>query len=222
MMFALPQIPGEKSFGGLFGGIISIGKSLGMIASLILVADMARSLTKSLRAGELVSTLGRNLPNILNRPEFWGEVQPPASLKGLDFSFSPSRLCPLETEQKAGVRNGKPDFSLRNQCCRRGCNSRRNPPTPCKRDLTTAGPLCSDGLRTGCRPFPWDEIIDAIDRVIGYAADNVGEPSLGIDVVEAGCFDQRGQGRPHGGRLRPSRRTGRLGKITTRHRRIIL
>src|SRR5271166_2003533 len=44
------------------------------------------------------------------------------------YSFSPSRLCPLETEQKAGVRNGKPDFSLRNQCCRRGCTSLRNPP----------------------------------------------------------------------------------------------
>ena len=50
MMFALPRIPGGKSFGGLCGGIISIGKSLQMIASLILVADMARSLTKSLRA----------------------------------------------------------------------------------------------------------------------------------------------------------------------------
>src|SRR5271166_4547605 len=48
--------------------------------------------------------------------------------EGARYSFSPSRLCPLETEQKAGVRNGKPDFSLRNQCCRRGCTSRRNPP----------------------------------------------------------------------------------------------
>jgi hypothetical protein len=62
-------------------------------------------------------------------PEFWGEVQPPASPKRLDISFSPSRLRPLEAEQKAGVRNGKPGFSLRNQCCRRGCTSRRNPPT---------------------------------------------------------------------------------------------
>jgi hypothetical protein len=34
----------------------------------------------------------------------------------------------LETEQKARVRNGKPGFLLRNQCCRRGCTSRRNPP----------------------------------------------------------------------------------------------
>jgi hypothetical protein len=71
-------------------------------------------------------------PKIVH-PEFWGEVQPPASLKGLDipsrravFVPSPSRLRPLETEQKAGVRNGKPDFSLRNQSCRRGCTSRRN------------------------------------------------------------------------------------------------
>src|SRR5271166_1096385 len=61
-------------------------------------------------------------------PEFWGEVQPPSVTEGARYSFSPSRLCPLETEQKAGVRNGKPDFSLRNQCCRRGCTSRRNPP----------------------------------------------------------------------------------------------
>jgi hypothetical protein len=77
-------------------------------------------------------------------------------------------------------------------------------------------------MRTGCRPFPRDEFTDAIDRVIGYAADNVGEPSLGIDVVEAGCFDQRGQGCRTAARLRPSRRTGRLGKITARHWRIIL
>ncbi len=55
MTFALPRIPGGKSSGGLCGDIISIGKSLPMIASLILVADMARSLTKSLRAGELLS-----------------------------------------------------------------------------------------------------------------------------------------------------------------------
>ena len=34
----------------------------------------------------------------------------------------------MEAEQKAGVRNGKPDFSLRNQCCRCSCTSRRNPP----------------------------------------------------------------------------------------------
>ena len=52
----------------------------------------------------------------------------PGVTEGARYSFSPSRLCPLETEQKAGVRNGKPDFSLRNQCGRRGCTSRRNPP----------------------------------------------------------------------------------------------
>jgi hypothetical protein len=52
----------------------------------------------------------------------------PGVTEGARYSFSPSRLCPLETEQKAVVRNGKPDFSLRNQCGRRGCTSRRNPP----------------------------------------------------------------------------------------------
>jgi hypothetical protein len=36
----------------------------------------------------------------------------------------------LETEQKAGVRNGKPGLLLTNHCCRRGCASRRNPPAP--------------------------------------------------------------------------------------------
>jgi hypothetical protein len=54
----------------------------------------------------------------------------PCVTEGARYSSSPSRLCPLEIEQKAGVRNGKPDFSLRNQCCRRGCTSRRNPPLP--------------------------------------------------------------------------------------------
>ena len=58
----------------------------------------------------------------------------PGVTEGARYSFSPSRLCPLETEQKAGVRNGKPDFSLRNQCCRRGCTSRRNPP-PARRGM---------------------------------------------------------------------------------------
>jgi hypothetical protein len=35
---------------------------------------------------------------------------------------------PRVAEDKAGVRNGKADFSLRNQCCRRGDASRRNLP----------------------------------------------------------------------------------------------
>src|SRR5271170_7422625 len=61
-----------------------------------------------------------------------GRSATPGVTEGARYSFSPSRLCPLETEQKAGVRNGKPDFLLRNQCCRRGCTSRRNPPGPCE------------------------------------------------------------------------------------------
>ena len=55
----------------------------------------------------------------------------PGVTEGARYSFSPSRLCPPEAEQKAAVRNGKPDFSLRNQCCRRDCTSRRNPPSAC-------------------------------------------------------------------------------------------
>jgi hypothetical protein len=62
------------------------------------------------------------------RPEFWGEVQPPASLKGLDIPSRRAVFAPWKPSRRAGVRNGKPDFSLRNQCCRRGCTSRRNPP----------------------------------------------------------------------------------------------
>src|SRR5271165_3570016 len=82
-----------------------------------------------LRVRQAASPLNAALWRLRRRgPEFWGEVQPPGVTEGARYSFSPSRLCPLETEQKAGVRNGKPDFSLRNQCCRRGCTSRRNPP----------------------------------------------------------------------------------------------
>src|ERR1700722_5284386 len=61
-------------------------------------------------------------------PSVLGRSATPGVTEGARYSSSPSRLCPLETEQKAGVRNGKPDFSLGNQCCRRGCTSRRNPP----------------------------------------------------------------------------------------------
>jgi hypothetical protein len=67
----------------------------------------------------------------------------------------------LETEQKAGVRNGKPDFSLRNQCCRRGCTSRRNPPSPNSAALKT-GPsatLC------GCHSLTNDGAIKPIAPV---------------------------------------------------------
>jgi hypothetical protein len=75
----------------------------------------------------------RSHPRVLTRSAT------PGVPEGARYSFSPSRLCPLETEQKAGVRNGKPGFLLRNQCCRRGCISRRNPPSlqlTCDRNLS--------------------------------------------------------------------------------------
>src|SRR5271165_6056562 len=92
-----------------------------------------------LRVRQAASPLNAALWRLRRRgPEFWGEVQPPGVTEGARYSFSPSRLCPLETEQKAGVRNGKPDFSLRNQCCRRGCTSLRNPPGPAAGDAVPA------------------------------------------------------------------------------------
>src|SRR6516164_4920613 len=62
------------------------------------------------------------------RPEFWGEVQPPASLKGLDIPSRRADLVPWKPSRRRGCGRGNPTFSLRNQCCRRGCTSRRNPP----------------------------------------------------------------------------------------------
>jgi hypothetical protein len=38
-------------------------------------------------------------------------------------------------------------------------------------------------------------VVEAIDRMIGDAGDDVGEPSLGIDVIEATGFDERVQDR---------------------------
>jgi len=34
-------------------------------------------------------------------------------------------------------------------------------------------------------------LVDAIDRMVGDAGDDVREPSLGIDVIEAGGLDER-------------------------------
>jgi hypothetical protein len=61
-------------------------------------------------------------------PEFWGEVQPPALLKGLDIPSRRADLVPWKPSRRRGCGRGNPTFSLRNQCCRRGCTSRRNPP----------------------------------------------------------------------------------------------
>jgi hypothetical protein len=50
--------------------------------------------------------------------------------------------------------------------------------------------LCGDRLRRFFSPFPRQEVIDPIDRVIGDAGDDVGEPGFGFDVVEARGFDE--------------------------------
>jgi len=55
MTFALLPTLDGKSSGGHCGGIISVGKSVQMIASLISVADTERLSTRSLRAGGLLS-----------------------------------------------------------------------------------------------------------------------------------------------------------------------
>jgi hypothetical protein len=70
----------------------------------------------------------RRLPGLTFEPEFRREVQPPASLNGLDDPSRRAVFVPRKPSRRRGVRNGKPDFLLRNQCCRRGCTSRRNPP----------------------------------------------------------------------------------------------
>ena len=54
MTFALSRTLDGKSSGGLCGVIISVGKSVQMIASLILAADTERLSTKSLRVGGLL------------------------------------------------------------------------------------------------------------------------------------------------------------------------
>jgi hypothetical protein len=36
-----------------------------------------------------------------------------------------------------------------------------------------------------CTPFPGEQFVDLGIRVIGYAADDVAKPGLGIDVVQA-------------------------------------
>ena len=45
----------------------------------------------------------------------------------LDFPSRRAVFVPWKPSRRR-VRNGKRDFLLRNQCCRRGCTSRRNPP----------------------------------------------------------------------------------------------
>ena len=51
-------------------------------------------------------------PTLLPGPWVLGRSATPGVIEGARYSFSPSRLGPLETEQKAGVRTGKPDFFI--------------------------------------------------------------------------------------------------------------
>jgi hypothetical protein len=69
--------------------------------------------------------------------------------------------------------------------------SQRTLPLMGKRDVTAAGPLRGDSLRTGSAPFPWEQFVDLRVGVIGYAADDVAKPSLGVDVAQASGLDKR-------------------------------
>jgi len=49
--------------------------------------------------------------------------------------------------------------------------------------------------------MPGQQLVDAIDFMFSNAAEDIGKPSLWIDVVELGCLDQR-----IGSRRRPATR----------------
>ncbi len=46
-------------------------------------------------------------------------------------------------------------------------------------------------LRSGLSVTPLQKLFDPIDLMDGDAAESIGEPSLRIDAVELGRFDQR-------------------------------
>ena len=54
--------------------------------------------------------------------------------------------------------------------------------------MTARGQSGGARLRFGRSPIPWQEFVDAIDRMVGDAGEDVGEPSLRIDVVHLGTF----------------------------------
>ena len=43
-------------------------------------------------------------------PEFWGEVQPPASLKGLDIPSRRADFVPWKPSRRRGFEMGNPTF----------------------------------------------------------------------------------------------------------------
>ena len=44
-------------------------------------------------------------------------------------------------------------------------------------------------------PIPWQQLVEPLNRMLGDASENVGEPGLRIDVVELGGGDQGVDGR---------------------------
>jgi hypothetical protein len=61
-----------------------------------------------------------------------------------------------------------------------------------KRDRVTAD-FGSGGLRwcSVLAPVPWQQVVDVVDGMVGNASDHVGQPRLGIEVVELGGLDER-------------------------------
>ena len=41
------------------------------------------------------------------------------------------------------------------------------------------------------RVAPWQQLVDAVDLMIGDAAEGIGQPGLRADVIRFGRFDQR-------------------------------
>src|SRR5208337_2284266 len=61
-----------------------------------------------------------------------------------------------------------------------------------KRDATTArGRSGGLGLSWDRRPVPGQQLVDAINRMVGDAGDDVAEPGFGVDVVQAGGLYER-------------------------------
>jgi hypothetical protein len=39
-------------------------------------------------------------------------------------------------------------------------------------------------------PVPWQKVSDPFGGIIGQPSEDIGEPGLGVDVVELGCLDE--------------------------------
>jgi hypothetical protein len=48
-------------------------------------------------------------------------------------------------------------------------------------------------LLVSVAPIPWQQLIEPLDRMLGDAVQNVGEPGLWIDVVHFGRDDEAGR-----------------------------